>query len=605
MATTFWQTGVVGSFSVPSNWVSNLVPASGDTAVVDTGAVLIGAADLLPLNLTFSIGHPDSTPNGAPQSIVGLLEGGQFNNDLTIDLTTAPSPGQFIDGAIGVQGEVGYSGTINVGAGDGLTMLIVPGASDPGEFANLGVFNVIGTSGDNAFAQVDPFSANTFAAYGTVNVSFGNFFATTPDNGPFAPTGNFNLSNDSTLAVVNTIFHNTDVTFGDATDSLLLGQDDANKYEDFGKIIGFQQGDVIGLLSSTTSPAIPAHAIYDSATGVLEFTDAGDAAIGQVTLVGDYTGWTFSVSAGTPTSIPGFADEFQVTAVACYCAGTMIATERGDVAVEDLAIGDVVVTASGRSRPIKWIGRRAYAARFARNNPNLLPIRFKAGSLGHGVPTRDLLVSPRHAMFLDGVLVPAEHLLNGVTIVSETSFDEIRYFHIELDGHDILLAEGAPAESFVDDESRRIFQNAHEFENLYPEIERTEAAYCAPRVECGYALDRIRRRLAERAGIAVPAATDFGALNGAIESCDPAGLSGWARSEAFPDAPVCLDISVDGVFLGYAYADVERKEGGRAFSLRFAASLDPTRSHVITARRSADGAALASAIVLDALIVAA
>ena len=89
---------------------------------------------------------------------------------------------------------------------------------------------------------------------------------------------------------------------------------------------------------------------------------------------------------------------------ACYCADTMILTDCGEVAVEHLKVGDFLVTESGCLRPIKWIGTRAYSARFAGNNPDLLPIRFKAGSLADNVPARDLLVSPHHAMFLDGVL---------------------------------------------------------------------------------------------------------------------------------------------------------------------------------------------------------
>ena len=135
--------------------------------------------------------------------------------------------------------------------------------------------------------------------------------------------------------------------------------------------------------------------------------------------------------------------------------------------------------------------------------------------------------------------------------------DDIHYFHIELESHDVLIAEGAFSESFVDDDSRGMFQNAHEFKQLYPEARPKEIVYCAPRVEDGFALDRVRRRLAERAGLDYPAATDFGALFGEVERCDHEGVSGWARNAAFPDAPVCLDVLVDGAFAGYAYAEAK------------------------------------------------
>jgi hypothetical protein len=326
-----------------------------------------------------------------------------------------------------------------------------------------------------------------------------------------------------------------------------------------------------------------------------EVRAGNDVADWGSTVSGDSFGYATPgmVDAVSPTdmqvlNVLGYAE----TSPACYGAGTRIATGRGLVAVEDLKIGDLLLTASGKLRPLKWIGTRAYSARFARNNPDLLPIRFKACSLAAGSPARDLLVSPKHAMFLDGVLISAELLVNGATIVKEAPGEDIHYFHLELDSHDVLIAEGAFSESFVDDDSRAMFQNAHEFGALYPDEKPREAIYCAPRVEDGFVLDRVRRRLAERAGLAYPAATDFGALLGAIETCDHEGVSGWALSTAFRKAPVCLDVIVDGAFMAYAYAGSTRNKGGWRFDLRFPAALDPARAHRVELRRSADGARL-------------
>ena len=168
---------------------------------------------------------------------------------------------------------------------------------------------------------------------------------------------------------------------------------------------------------------------------------------------------------------------------ACYCAGTRIRTARGEIQVEELTIGDQVVTHSGAVESIRWIGTRSYAGRFL------------AGSLGRGLPTRDLLVSPKHAMLLDGVLVAAELLVNGVTIVRECSAARIDYFHIELAQHDAIWAEGVASETYVDDENRGIFHNAQSFATLYPDADPAAIEYCAPRVTDGFALEAIRRRL--------------------------------------------------------------------------------------------------------------
>ena len=184
----------------------------------------------------------------------------------------------------------------------------------------------------------------------------------------------------------------------------------------------------------------------------------------------------------------------------CYCRGTLIGTERGEKPVEKLKIGDQVMTKSGALRPIKWIGRRSYGGRFVMGRKDILPICIKAGALGDNVPRRDLWISPHHAMYLDGVLIEAKDLVNGVSIVQAERVEEVEYFHIELDSHDVIIAEGALSESFIDDDSRGMFHNVHEYRTLYPEAAPGLAQYCAPRHEDGYEVEAARRRIALRAG---------------------------------------------------------------------------------------------------------
>jgi len=184
--------------------------------------------------------------------------------------------------------------------------------------------------------------------------------------------------------------------------------------------------------------------------------------------------------------------------LACYRRGTRIATPRGDFPIETLGIGDEVITAEGML-PIRWIGRRSHRLR-AGGDPDVSPIRISAGALGDDLPLRDLWVSPEHAMYLDGMLIAARDLVNGESIVRDDSVDEVSYFHVEFDRHTVIFAEGAPSESFVDDDSRNMFDNASEFRLLYSDVPSVPARFCAPRVEDGWELEAVRRHLGARGG---------------------------------------------------------------------------------------------------------
>ena len=194
----------------------------------------------------------------------------------------------------------------------------------------------------------------------------------------------------------------------------------------------------------------------------------------------------------------------------CYCRGTLIRTPRGEVKVEDLAIGDLVTTIGGEAKPIKWIGQRSYAGKFVTGNARVLPIVVRAGGLAPEIPVRDLWLSPGHALLLDWALVPAEYLVNGLTIQQARAVDQVEYFHLEFERHEVILADGAPAESYVECDNRRSFQNAHEFAALYSNDARASFDYCLPRLEAGTAeLAAIRARLLERAAaLGHPTTTD-------------------------------------------------------------------------------------------------
>jgi autotransporter-associated beta strand protein len=284
----------------------------------------------------------------------------------------------------------------------------------------------------------------------------------------------------------------------------------------------------------------------------------------------------------------------------CYCRGTLIGIGRGQKRVEKLKIGDKVMTKSGALRPIKWIGRRSYSGRFVMGRKDILPICIKPGALDENVPRRDLWISPHHAMYLNGVLIEAKDLVNGVSIVQTERVEKVEYFHIELDSHDVIIAEGAFSESFIDDDSRGMFHNAHEHRALYPEAAPGLAQYCAPRHDDGYEVEAARRRISLRAGTRLPDDELWvGALRGSIDLVSPRCIAGWAQNVDYPEAPVCLDIYAGDRLIGQTLANRYRTDLEQAGigSGRHSYKFTPLAGlgfapDAVEVRRSLDGARL-------------
>jgi hypothetical protein len=250
------------------------------------------------------------------------------------------------------------------------------------------------------------------------------------------------------------------------------------------KLLGWNEDGL--LFESTTGPFV----------GSFFFVADPNAAGGPVDpstgMPHDTTFNTFSTSSKIPFLLGTIS-------VACFAVNTLIATADGEVAVEDLKEGDKVLTLSGVSKPVKWVGnRRVNCRRHPRPN-EVMPVRIKAHAFGENLPQRDLLVSPGHSLYVDGVLIPAGFLVNGATVVQE-EVDHIHYYHIELDTHDVVLAEGLPAESYLDDENRHAFNNGGDYAALHPDLDpKSWENACAPRVMAGPQLTEVKQLLIDRA----------------------------------------------------------------------------------------------------------
>jgi antigen 43 len=188
---------------------------------------------------------------------------------------------------------------------------------------------------------------------------------------------------------------------------------------------------------------------------------------------------------------------------ACYAAGTRILTQTGEVAVEALQVGDTVVTVRAGGPPtakIVWTGRRAIDIARQPDPSIVYPVRILAGAFGGGLPERDLLVSPHHGIVFQGELFEAIALVNGETIIQDRTINFITYHHIELEAHDIVLAEGLPAESFINTGNRGMFENSTGVVQLFPDWRTADnAPTCVTLHRSGAAVARAHAALARLA----------------------------------------------------------------------------------------------------------
>jgi hypothetical protein len=286
-------------------------------------------------------------------------------------------------------------------------------------------------------------------------------------------TGSMHISTGGDLVLnVGSIAATQTIAFTDATGLLTLGTAAIGGFD--AEISGFQAGDKI-TVQTTAATTFSQHgsavaAISNGITlGQLTFANATEASL------------ALSTSGG-------LNDE-----ILCFCAGTKIATPSGEMPVERLAVGDKVLNHRGEVRPITWIGVGRILATSGRPSA-AKPVIIRKGAFAENVPDRDLRVTKGHSFLFDDVLIPVEFLINHRSILWDDRGQEVELYHIELDSHDILVANGAPAESYRDDGNRWLFQNINAGWHLAP-----REPY-APVMTGGEVVDRVWRELLGRAG---------------------------------------------------------------------------------------------------------
>jgi collagen type I/II/III/V/XI/XXIV/XXVII alpha len=245
---------------------------------------------------------------------------------------------------------------------------------------------------------------------------------------------------------------------------------------------------------------------------LLEFKGFG-AGLTASDLAADTTqssGNTFITIGGSTIELTGFTGAIPSNeeSIQCFRRGTRLATPLGWARVEDLSAGDLVLTHDGEAVAVVWLGHRRVDCARHPVPARVSPVRIAAGAFAAGVPERDVFLSPDHAVFARGMLFPVKYLINGDTI-AQVAAGEVDWFHVEVEGHAVLLAEGLPAESYLDTGERGWFGGVNETVVRHPAWERgsTDAALAwetraaAPLCVSGPVLARVREDLAGRVGL--------------------------------------------------------------------------------------------------------
>jgi hypothetical protein len=425
----------------------------------------------------------------------GAFVGGVLGNDAS-DSSTTLELAAGTDGTF--SGLAGNSGTVTDSAGSFAfshiaTIAVDAGASwavtSPGTLTTLlneGTFSVPGASGTLvATAGVE----NS----GEFTVGSGSATVYAPLITDASTEGMWQINSLGTLMVNSPTVESTQAIVFQATNAEL--------------VVG-QTPDVSGgQITGSVSPGAPS--VLPNFKAPIENFQSGDRILfnglsfGSDTVVANtVTLWSGPSGTGTDLgslsflTLAGAPDPTGAALAAgqlCFLAGTLIETASGQTQVERLAVGDMVRTAAGQLRPITWIGvGRVLATRGQRSAAT--PVIVRKSALGPNVPHADLRVTKGHSFYLDGALIPVEFLVNHRSILWDDRAQEVLLYHIELETHDVLLANGAPAESYRDDGNRWLFQNAKSGRG------QPAKPHYAPVLTGGPIVDTVWRRLLDRAG---------------------------------------------------------------------------------------------------------
>jgi hypothetical protein len=407
------------------------------------------------------------------------------------------------------------NGTYTLPNGDDYTATVDPGLTDV-RFTLTNTlpasFNISSNTGSNVYFNADASVATV------VNITTNGGFITIDPPDVSQEIKINETINDGGIAAVpgdllNSLVGGT-VIFGDGGGTDLLGT--AGTYYNLSSlrvIDGFaSHADIVDdqslSITSFTSYSVSAQNVSGVQTIILNTSNNSSltfSVFGSNLTAGIYT----STSSGPLLLSNDGVGGTRILDRVCFVRGTRIATPDGEMAVEALSAGDLVsitgVSGAVLAQPVKWVGHRRIDLAGHPRPDTAAPVRIRKGAFAENVPHRDLLVSPDHAIFVDGMLISARQLVNHATIRYEAHCRSVEYFHVELEHHGILLAEGLTAESYLDTGNRGFFANSGDPLVLHPELatgadyQTREASSCASFVWDEENVQPIWQRLADRA----------------------------------------------------------------------------------------------------------
>ena len=474
--------------SAPDKWLMVDVAAPAGTATYNTSAQseiindtpVAGAAAepvLMLLPTTASV----ASSNGA----VLASAGGTYTLDLgNVAQNTALPQFQFSLGNMaGVLADEVLSAITSI-SGTGFTFSgSAPTAAIAGGGAYQNLYLTADTATLGAQSETLVFSATDFNSTG-YTAALPDLTLTVKDN-IVAATASLTLGIDAPTSAAVT------QSVPGAVGAISLSEPGASLGETFTAVLT----DIFGTLSAQGAGVAGAGTNTLTVTGSLAAVNATLATItvDEPAIVADTITLTAHDNLGNVAATAELSVE-----TACYVRGTRITIPGGYAAIEDLRVGDLVVTMSGQHRPVIWIGHRNLNPSKHPKPHAVEPVVIRKGAFGKAMPRRDLWVSPGHAVLVDGILIQAEKLLNGCT-VERPPCRRVEYWHIELANHDIVFAEGMPAETYLDTGNRTAFVNGGAFLELHPDFRpRHWRETCIPLATEGANIESARAALQEQ-----------------------------------------------------------------------------------------------------------